>query len=372
MHTFRSIGQLPRFARFWSGAFLVAALAACGGGGGGDEVVTPPPPPPVAAPVIVQQPVGQSVVSGGTAGFSVGVQDATGVSYQWLRGGTEVPGATQPSYTFTAALGDAGSRWSVRVSNPGGTVTSSDAVLDVTPRSAAETPVGISLFAGDIGGAGTADGTGAQARFNSPRSLVLGADGAAYVVDRVGPDYALYVGAQVRKVTAAGAVSGYLGAAGTGTLDGSAAVAQFTTIRAIASDRPRKLLYLMDGDRIRRVAADGQVSTVPGVSFAGTQGGAVAVVAPDGTLFYTGGKANNGLSCCAQTAIYRLPLGSTTSSLFAGAENPPTINPQLEEYRSLTADNAGNLYGSVLWSVRKIDAQGSVSVLAGSAAEAGF
>ncbi|MEO7641569.1 MAG: hypothetical protein ABIU07_09150, partial [Ramlibacter sp.] len=217
MVAFRSMARLPRLARFWSGAFLVAALAACGGGGG-DEVVTPPPPP-VAAPVIVQQPTSQSVVSGGTAGFSIGLQDATGASYQWMRGGAEVPGATQSSYTLTAALRDAGSRWSVRVSNPGGTVTSSEAVLNVAPRPAAETPVGISLFAGDISGAGMADGTGAQARFNSPGSLVLDADGTAYVLDRSAPDYPPYLGAQVRKVTAAGSVSGYLGAAGTGTLD---------------------------------------------------------------------------------------------------------------------------------------------------------
>ena len=107
-------------------------------------------PPAVTAPVITSQPASQTVFAGQPVTFSVGVQDATGVSYQWLRNLTDIAGATGPSYTLAAAaVGDSGSTYSVRAGSAGGTVLSSAASLTVTPK-AVEVPLGVSLLDGQL------------------------------------------------------------------------------------------------------------------------------------------------------------------------------------------------------------------------------
>jgi hypothetical protein len=93
------------------------------------------------APVIAQQPASVTVPAGSSATFSVTLQDAAGVSYQWLRNGTAIAGATQSSYSLPAvAYADYGSRFAVRALNVGGLVTSAEATLTVNA------PVGISMF----------------------------------------------------------------------------------------------------------------------------------------------------------------------------------------------------------------------------------
>ncbi|MCU1248028.1 MAG: coagulation factor 5/8 type domain protein [Edaphobacter sp.] len=84
-------------------------------------------------PAIATQPVSQTVVAGAQAQFTV-VAGGTGpFTYQWLRGGVAIPGATSATYT-TAALSsiDSSSVFSVVVSNAGGSVTSSSVSVTVT------------------------------------------------------------------------------------------------------------------------------------------------------------------------------------------------------------------------------------------------
>ena len=55
------------------------------------------------------------------------------MSYQWVRNGTDIPEATQPTYTFITALADEGTRFAVRVSKFGSVVTTLEVVLTVIP-----------------------------------------------------------------------------------------------------------------------------------------------------------------------------------------------------------------------------------------------
>lgn len=55
------------------------------------------------------------------------------LEYQWLKGGTNVPGATNSSYSVSAALPEDSGTYSVIISNTAGSVTSSDAVVLVRP-----------------------------------------------------------------------------------------------------------------------------------------------------------------------------------------------------------------------------------------------
>lgn len=140
---------------FWMGAVMaLSALAACGSGGGGSDVPLPPPPP-----AITTQPVAVTVEDGQTASFSV-VASGAGLVYQWLRNGAAITGATSATYSSAAAAADNGARFSVRVLNTNGEVTSASALLTVTPATVSiarapdpaavvtGSPVTFSVFAG--------------------------------------------------------------------------------------------------------------------------------------------------------------------------------------------------------------------------------
>ncbi|MGI9086412.1 MAG: RHS repeat domain-containing protein [Chthoniobacterales bacterium] len=93
---------------------------------------------PTPAPTITAQPVAASVTAGQTATFSVGATGAPPLSYQWLKNGSNLGGATGASYTTPATTTyDNGAAFAVVVSNPGGSITSRNATLTVN---AAPTP----------------------------------------------------------------------------------------------------------------------------------------------------------------------------------------------------------------------------------------
>ena len=147
---------IPAF--FWSGLGLLA-LAACGGG---DDS------PVAAAPTIATQPAGASVTQGQAAAFTVAAA-GTDLSYQWRRAGADVAGATAAGYSIAAAaLADNGATFNVRVcTGPqanNACVVSSDAALTVTP---VVIVLNATQLAGTPGAVGSADGSGAAARFNT-------------------------------------------------------------------------------------------------------------------------------------------------------------------------------------------------------------
>jgi hypothetical protein len=89
---------------------------------------------PVApvAPTISAAPVAQSASAGTSATFTV-VAAGGGLTYQWLFNNTAISGATAASYTLPAVTAANAGSYSVRVTNTAGSVTSTGAVLTVTP-----------------------------------------------------------------------------------------------------------------------------------------------------------------------------------------------------------------------------------------------
>ena len=99
-----------------------------------------PPAPPGTAPTITQQPSNVTVSVGQTATFSVTATGTPPLSYQWEKNWVNISGATGPSYTTPpASLSDDGSRFSCRVSNAHGNVTSNNATISVTSSGTAPT-----------------------------------------------------------------------------------------------------------------------------------------------------------------------------------------------------------------------------------------
>ncbi len=85
-----------------------------------------------SAPSITTQPANQSVTAGQTATFSVVASGTGPLSYQWMKGGVNVTGATASSYTTPATTtADNNSSFTVKVSNSAGNVTSNAALLTV-------------------------------------------------------------------------------------------------------------------------------------------------------------------------------------------------------------------------------------------------
>jgi len=86
----------------------------------------------VEPPKISADPAAVSVIKGLTASFSV-TASGVGVTYQWKRGGSPIPNATQATYTITTVTDADQGSYTVTVTNAGGSVTSAPAVLTVLP-----------------------------------------------------------------------------------------------------------------------------------------------------------------------------------------------------------------------------------------------
>jgi alpha-tubulin suppressor-like RCC1 family protein len=89
---------------------------------------------PAVAPSFTSPVANRSVTEGATATFSAAVTGTAPFTYQWRKNGAQIAGATAAAYTTPATvLADNGALFSVVVTGPGGTATSADATLTVTP-----------------------------------------------------------------------------------------------------------------------------------------------------------------------------------------------------------------------------------------------
>jgi hypothetical protein len=89
----------------------------------------------VSAPSITDQPDNQTVTAGLSAKFRVNASGTAPLSYQWMQNGSNIPGATSPTYiTPATTTGQSGSTYTAVVSNAAGTITSNAATLTVVER----------------------------------------------------------------------------------------------------------------------------------------------------------------------------------------------------------------------------------------------
>lgn len=132
-------------------------------------------------------------------------------------------------------------------------------------------PLGAVTTLAGSGAAGTDDGQGTAASFNYPAYLAIDAAGNVYVADQSART--------IRKISPTGDVTTLAGSGAVGTTDGPGATATFREPvgMAMGSDG---MVYMSDhnGQLIRRIAADGTVSSVAGQSVsAGSDDGAGSV-----------------------------------------------------------------------------------------------
>ena len=87
----------------------------------------------VSVPSITKQPQDLVRTAGESASFSV-TSVACGLSYQWNKNGTTIPGATTDTLTFAATVVADAASYACRVANANGSATSQVAVLTVEPK----------------------------------------------------------------------------------------------------------------------------------------------------------------------------------------------------------------------------------------------
>ena len=113
-------------------------------GGGQDtawlDQVTFIPNLPTHPPVITRQPVGQTVSMGAEVVLDVAASGPSPISYQWLRDGTNLPGATSTNLVLPKATRRTSGTYTAEVSNPGGSVLSSNASVYVRVPQKLTTP----------------------------------------------------------------------------------------------------------------------------------------------------------------------------------------------------------------------------------------
>lgn len=85
------------------------------------------------APVLRAQPAGQALVPGMNTTFNVTAISPTPIHYQWLKDGTNIPGAISAAFTLTNTQTSDGGNYSVIVSNQYGSIPSAAALLAPLP-----------------------------------------------------------------------------------------------------------------------------------------------------------------------------------------------------------------------------------------------
>ena len=177
-------------------------------------------------------------------------------------------------------------------------------------------------LAGSTGGAGAVDGTGSAARFASPAGAVVDALGNIFVADQ-----ANHV---IRKVTPAGAVTTFVGAAGVmGSMDGTGAAARFNSPTGLAIDTVG-VIYVADSDNcvIRTITPAGDVATLAGTpgscsSVDGT-GAAARFHTPDGVAADSGGTVY--VADTGNNTIRRITTTGVVTTLAGLAGSPGTTD----------------------------------------------
>ncbi|MER7670179.1 RICIN domain-containing protein [Kitasatospora sp. NPDC096128] len=233
-----------------------------------------------------------------------------------------------------------------------------------------------------IAGTGSAgrkgdNGPAISAELNRPFGIVVDHTGTLYLADRDNH--------RVRKITTDGRISTVAGTgtAGFGGDGGPTAKAQLNYPRGVAVDGAGTL-YIADAGnhRIRKVTADGTISTVAGTGTAGFGGdGGPAIkaqldspfwVVVDGAgVLYIADYSNDRVRKVAADGTISTVAGTGAAGF--GGDGGPAVEAQLNRPHGLALDGAGTFYiaDSLNHRVRKVTADGTISTVAGTGT-AGF
>lgn len=229
----------------------------------------------------------------------------------------------------------------------------------------------VTTFAGSSTGAsGLVDGTGTEARFNTPQGVAVDSAGNIFIADTVGHT--------IRRITPAGVVTTFAGGAGTpGSVDGAGVLARFAGPFGVTIDSAGNLYVTDSGnDTIRRISPAGVVSTIAGsaADVGGTADGTGVNARFNGPTGITIDPAGNlYVADYRNHTIRKVTSGGVVTTLAGVPASGGFVNGTGSGARfngpfGVAADSAGNVYVADGFNhlVRKITPGGVVTTLAGS------
>lgn len=244
-----------------------------------------------------------------------------------------------------------------------------DTIRKITPAGA------VSTLAGNAGQAGSEDGAGGAARFQTPRGVAVDTVGNVYVADTANHT--------IRKITSTGMVTTLAGTAGQiGSADGKSSAARFNNPYSVAVDKGGNLYVADFGNcTIRKLTAAGVVTTLAGSAgqFGSTDGIGSAARFYNPSSVAVDGAGNVYVADSENDTIRKItPAGVVTT--LAGSPGLPGYRDDIGRAarlgfpRAVAVDKEGNLYvasSSGYSMIRKITPGGMVTTLAGRATEVG-
>ena len=232
--------------------------------------------------------------------------------------------------------------------------TDNHKIRKITPEGAVTTLAGSTQ--------GDADGTGAEAQFNYPYGVAVDADGNVYVADTHNH--------KLKKITPEGVVTTLAGSTG-GHADGTGDEAQFYYLTGVAVAE-NGTIYVADKDnhKVRKVTAAGEVTTLAGSSSGYADGNGIdakfsspynVAVHPDGSVYVADANNHRIRKITAEGEVTTVAgdsqgdaTGSTSEALF----NYPY---------GVAIDAEGNVFIADTFNQKvKMISDGTVSVYAGS------
>jgi len=208
------------------------------------------------------------------------------------------------------------------------------------------TPAGVvTTLAGLAGIAGVVNGTGSAARFNFPQGVAVDAAGNVYVADSEN--------GTIRKITAAGVVTTLAGTAGDmGSANGTGAIARFNLPQGVAVDAGGNVYVADTGNvTIRKITAAGVVTTLAGtagVTGGGDGTGAAALFnSPEGVAVDAGGNVfvadslDNVIRMISSTGVVTTIAGTVGAT---GVVNGKGAAALFNDPGGVAVDTNGNVY----------------------------
>lgn len=227
----------------------------------------------------------------------------------------------------------------------------------------------VTTVAGSAGVPGSANGTGTAATFNTPTGIVIGSGGNLYVTDR---------GSHIiRQVTPAGTVTTLAGTPNQfGDANGTGVSAKFYNPLGIAADSSGNL-YVADNfnDLIRKVTPSGMVSTFAGSGASGAvDGTGTAASFSQPSAVTVDATGNVFVADSGNHAIRRITPSGEVSTYAgfvprSGATDGPGVSARFNGPFGITTDSTGNVVVAdyVNRTIRRITPGGTVTTVAGTA-----
>ena len=295
--------------------------------------------------------------------------------------------STYENYTFVTVVGpgDAGPgfvdgiRTSARFGNPVGIARDGAGNLYVadsfqnTIRKIAPNGL-VTTLAGLAGFAGTNDGIGAAARFNTPYGIAVGNDGTVYVADSNNHT--------IRKILPSGVVTTLAGSAGNpGTANGTGTAAKFNLPRGLVVDANNNLFVAdTSNNAIRKITPAGVVTTFAGtIGFSGSANKTGTSASFNLPVGITMDAQSNLYVADWQNSLVRKITPAAAVSTVAGDLNDATeadgtnSTAHFHGPFGITVNGTDGLYvvDSVGETIRKVTFDGVVTTIAGSANQSG-